>query len=145
MTQLEPIMQPRLFGLIFASASCLVAASPASALICYQVYNRSESIIYQNTYPPVDMSSAGLPAREAMQRRGEHMTFGDIAECPTLEFLTGSGGIDDMGLDKVLAQLPGTGGITPKMGMQGGKVPSSAPAPAAPAAAAPPKASKGTY
>jgi hypothetical protein len=140
-------MRSRILGLILASASLLAAASPASAIICYIVYNRGESVIYQNTYPPVDMSSAGEPAREAMQRRGEHLTFGDINECPTLTYLTGTGGIDDMGVDAVLSNLPGSGGLTPKMGIMGGKAPSpaAAPAAAAPAASTSSKGTKSSY
>ena len=99
-------MQPRLFGTIVAVASCLVAATPAQALICYVVYNRSENVIYQNTYPPVDMSAAGRPQRDAMRARGEHMTFGDVNSCPTVVFVFGSGGSIALNVDDVVAGLP---------------------------------------
>ncbi len=69
-------------------------ASPAHAVICYVVYDHSYNVIYQNTYPPVDMSNAGYPAREAMRARGEHLTFGDVNQCPTVVFLTGVGGVE---------------------------------------------------
>jgi len=73
-------MRPGLFGLILASASCIVAASPAQAIICYVIYDRGENVIYQSTYPPVDMSNAGAPERDALRRRGDHLTFGDVNE-----------------------------------------------------------------
>jgi hypothetical protein len=137
-------MRTRLFASLFAIAVCLSAAAPAQAVICYIVYNKGDSVIYQDTYAPVDMSSAGTPEREAMQRRGEHMTFGDIAECPRLVFLTGTGGVDDMGVDAVLSNLPGTGGITTKMGMMGGKLARDPGTVAAPAATPAAKGAKGS-
>ncbi len=99
-------MRPRLFHLMLASALCVAAAGPADALICYIVYDRNENVIYQNTYPPVDMSNAGLAQREALRARGEHLTFGDIPQCPTLVFLTGVGGMSDIKVDDVVAGFP---------------------------------------
>ena len=99
-------MRPGLLRLIIAIASCIAAASPAHALICYVVYDRSENVIYQSTYPPVDMSNAGYPQREALRARGEHLTFGDSNECPRVVFLTGSGGTSDLRVDEVVTGLP---------------------------------------
>ena len=99
-------MRPGLFGLIVACASCVVAATPAHALICYVVYNRSENIVYQDTYPPVDMSTAGTAQRDAMRARGEHLTFGDVRQCPTVVFQFGQGGTADLRVDEVVAGMP---------------------------------------
>ena len=99
-------MRPGLFGLFVACASCVVAATPAHALICYVVYNRSENIVYQDTYPPVDMSAAGAAQRDAMRARGEHLTFGDVRQCPTVVFLFGQGGSADLRVDEVVAGMP---------------------------------------
>jgi len=99
-------MRPGLFGLIVGCATCVVAATPAQALICYVVYNRSENVVYQNTYPPVDMSNAGQAQRDAMRARGEHMTFGDVRDCPTVVFLFGQGGSMDLRVDEVVAGMP---------------------------------------
>jgi hypothetical protein len=99
-------MVQRLFGTIVAVASCLVAASPAQAIVCYVVYNRAENVIYQDTYPPVDMSSAGTAQRDAMRYRGEHLTFGDVNACPTVVFVFGSGGAMELRVDEVVAGMP---------------------------------------
>ncbi len=99
-------MRPGLIGLILASFAGILAASPAQAVICYVVYDHSSNVIYQNTYPPVDMSNAGYPAREAMRARGEHLTFGDINQCPTVVFLTGGGGMSGVRVDDVVAGMP---------------------------------------
>ena len=51
-------------------------------MICYVIYDRNENVIYQSTYPPLDMSNAGYPQREALRARGEHLTFGDVPQLP---------------------------------------------------------------
>ncbi|HQR10406.1 MAG TPA: hypothetical protein PLW68_03670 [Casimicrobiaceae bacterium] len=99
-------MKPSLSALILAGAAGLFAASAAQAVICYVVYDRGENVIYQNTYPPVDMSSAGMPERDAMRARGEHMTFGDVNTCPTMVFLAGTAGSIAPSLDEVVAGMP---------------------------------------
>jgi hypothetical protein len=99
-------MRPRQFGLILASALCVAAAGPAHAVICYVVYDRNENVVYQNTYPPVDMSNAGLAQRDALRARGEHLTFGDVPQCPNVVFLTGVGGMSDIKVDEVVAGMP---------------------------------------
>jgi hypothetical protein len=135
----EATMRPGLFGLIFASASCVLAASPAQAIMCYVVYDRGENIIYQSTYPPVDMSNAGTPDRDALRRRGEHLTFGDINQCKTVVFL--AGGTSELNVDEVVAGVPAFSGKSPS-GVAG-RTQGTAPASRAPAAA--PKARTGTY
>jgi len=84
--------------------TCLAAATPADALICYVIYDRSENVIYQDTYPPVDMSNAGQAQRDAMRARGEHMTFGDVRNCPTVVFLV-PGGSAELRVDELVAGL----------------------------------------
>ena len=99
-------MRPSLSAMILASATSLFVACPAQAVICYVVYDRGENVIYQSSYAPVDMSSAGLPERESMRARGEHMTFGDVNECPTLTFLAGTAGSIAPSFDEVVGGMP---------------------------------------
>ncbi len=106
-------MRSGLPALILAGMTCIAAATPAHAVICYVIYDRSENIIYQSTYPPMDMSNAGYPERDALRARGEHLTFGDVDKCPTVVFLTGAGGTSDLRVDEVVAgmsarNIPGT-------------------------------------
>ena len=98
-------MRAGLFGLIFVGASCIAAASPAHAIMCYVIYDRSDNIVYQSTYPPMDMSNAGYAQREALRARGQHLTFGDIPKCPTVVFLTGAGGTGNLRVDEVVAGM----------------------------------------
>ena len=121
-------MRSRLFGLVLGAVAFVATASPAHALICYVIYDRNENVIYQSTYPPVDMSSAGYAQRESLRARGEHLTFGDIAQCPTVVFLTGAGGSSELRVDDVVAgmsvrNIPGTSGngmVTTPAGAQVG-------------------------
>jgi hypothetical protein len=121
-------MRSRLFGLVLGAVAYVAAASPAQALICYVIYDRNENVIYQSTYPPLDMSSAGFAQREALRARGEHLTFGDINECPTVVFLTGAGGSSELRVEDVVAgmtvrNIPGTSGagmVTTPAGAQVG-------------------------
>jgi len=98
-------MRRRLFGLILAGAACIAGASPAHAIMCYVVYDRGANVIYQSTYPPMDMSNAGYAEREALRARGEHLTFGDVPKCPTVVFLTGAGGTSELRVDEVVAGM----------------------------------------
>jgi hypothetical protein len=122
-------MRSRLFGLVLGGIASVAAASPAQALICYVIYDRSANVIYQSTYPPLDMSNAGYAQREALRARGEHLTFGDVPNCPTVVFLTGSGGTSELRVDDVVAgmsvrNIPGTsspgGMVTTPAGAQVG-------------------------
>ena len=121
-------MRSRLFGLVFGAVAYVAAAAPAHALICYVIYDRNENVIYQSTYPPLDMSSAGYAQREALRARGEHLTFGDIPQCPTVVFLTGAGGSSELRVEDVVAgmtvrNIPGTSGtgmVTTPAGAQVG-------------------------
>ena len=98
-------MRSGLSSLILAGLACVASATPAHALICYVIYDRSENVIYQSTYPPVDMSNAGYPERDALRARGEHLTFGDVANCPTVVFLTGAGGTSELRVDEVVGGM----------------------------------------
>ena len=97
-------MRSGLPALILAGMTCIAAATPADALICYVIYDRSENVIYQDTYPPVDMSNAGQAQRDAMRARGEHLTFGDVRNCPTVVFLV-PGGSAELRVDDLVAGL----------------------------------------
>jgi hypothetical protein len=136
-------MRSGLPALILAGMTCIAAATPAQAVICYVIYDRNENIIYQSTYPPMDMSSAGYSERDdALRAWGEHLTFGDIDKCPTMVFLTGAGGTSDLRVDEVVAgmsarNIPGTQSTgTAMSGAPGNARSTPARAPAATAAPA---------
>jgi hypothetical protein len=75
-------MCKRLVTFLALSAAAAVAA-PASAVVCYTVLQKDETVIYRGYEPPVDMSMApvAIAAREAMRRRGEYMMVAYPDDC----------------------------------------------------------------
>jgi hypothetical protein len=65
-----------------AAAGVALFANPAAAGPCYVVLDRSDAVIYQSPQPPVDLSTAGAAAREAMRKRGEDLLNFDAENCP---------------------------------------------------------------
>ena len=93
--------------LALAAAACALAfPGAASALTCYMVLDRSDNVIYRDTYPPVDLSDQGAPERERLRRRGEHLIALESDRCPAIEFFTGSAGSPNLQVDQVIAGLP---------------------------------------
>jgi hypothetical protein len=68
--------------------------------------DRNDNVVYRDIVPPVDLSDAGIPAREAMRRRGEFLLFHEAESCPAMEFFTGQAGTVSLSLDQTLAPTP---------------------------------------
>ena len=52
-----------------AAVCALVLAGPAMAVTCYEIIDRTDTVVFRDSRPPVDMSAAGTAAREAMRAR----------------------------------------------------------------------------
>jgi len=118
-----------------------LASGPGSALMCYQIVDRTETLIYQDTFPPVDLSDAGAPQRDQMRVRGEQMIVAESEKCPRLEFFTGNAGSPALSIDAVVAgmnarslQPSGAAGPTGAAGVVSPSGKAMGPAPAARAA-----------
>ncbi len=98
-------MRSSILGLLFAWALCVLPASPAQAITCYLVYDRNDNLIFQDTYPPIDLSDRGTAERDAMYGRGEHLIEMEADHCPTIQFLTGSGGTTALSVDQVVGGM----------------------------------------
>lgn len=83
--------------------AAVLAAPAADAVTCYVVMDRSDNVIYRDIVPPVDLSDAGVSAREAMRMRGEFFLFHEAESCPRIEFFTGSAGSVALTLEQTLA------------------------------------------
>jgi hypothetical protein len=81
-----------------------VAATPAAADPCYVVLDRSDRVIYQGLTPPVDMSSEGTPARDAMRRRGELLEQFDSTRC-TQRSAKEADGKGEESVDQIVSQI----------------------------------------
>jgi len=121
---------------LVGAAFCLLQA-PAQASTCYFVFDRSDTVIYRDAAPPVDMSIRGAPAREAMRQRGEYLLFVDTDRCAPLAFITGPGTPGTLSVDQIVAGYPALATSNPVSGGSsgGGSVGSSAPGSAATKAA----------
>ena len=99
-----------LYRVLIAGAA-LGVAIPVFATPCYAIIDRSDVVIFRNTNTPVDLSSTGAPAREAMRSRGELLVFFEAGRLPVRAQ-------DDVALE-VLAR-PGL-----EVGLEGGEVESA--------------------
>lgn len=116
------------------AVAALAAPTTASALTCYIVLDRSDNLIYRDTFPPIDLSDRGDAEREQMRRRGEHLIAMESDRCPTLEFFLGNAGTPNLNIDQVVAGMPvrntvGAAGGAPSGGTSAGATaPSQRPA-----------------
>ena len=93
--------------LAFITALIAAYSAGAQAFTCYQLFDRSDNVIYRSTLPPVDMSMDGDQAREALRARGDYLMFVDFDKCPEVEFRFGEAGNRDLSIESVVE------GITP--------------------------------
>ena len=137
-------MRSTIRRLLLAGAALALPSAPAQAITCYLVYDRNDNAVFQDTYPPIDLSDRGTVERAAMYKRGEHLIVMESDRCPTIQFFTGSGGTTALSVDEVVggmrptAAAAGSGSGAPGRTSATGK---TAPA-KAPASAAKPSGSK---
>jgi len=72
--------------------AALLASPDAAAVTCYIILDRNDNVVYQDIYPPVDLSDAGDAERKAMRARNEHMIAMESDRCAPLEFVPGGAG-----------------------------------------------------
>jgi hypothetical protein len=119
---------------IVAAFGC---SATAHALTCHIVLDRSDTMLYRDSVPPVDLSERGRPARTAMRQRGEFLLVMESDQCARFVAATGAPGSSGATVDEIVAGLrsyPGaasTGGV-----MSSARLPSASPAAAAPSAPA---------
>jgi hypothetical protein len=87
-------MHARIRLSLLAAATLLAASAPVSAFNCYAIVDRSNEVVYQGVFSPVDLSDDGAPARAAMRARGQQLIAMDTDNCPAIDRarVTGQGG-----------------------------------------------------
>ncbi len=138
---------PLLSAAIVAAFSC---SATAYALTCHIVLDRSDTVVYRDIVPPVDLSERGRVARAAMRQRGEFLLMMESDQCTRFVAPTGAAGAGGASVDEIVAGLrsyPGSAGGGGVMSSGAGVMSSarastgSAPAvPSPPAAPSPPGA-----
>ena len=91
LTVVEAVMSGRWMCAFVVGAALGAAAVPALAGTCYEVIDRNGVVIVRDTSTPVDLSTAGAPARDAMRSRGELLVIFDVDTCVVLGRATPTG------------------------------------------------------
>jgi hypothetical protein len=120
---------------VVAACSC---SATAYALTCHIVLDRSDTILYRDIVPPVDLSERGRTDRAAMRRRGEFLLMMESDQCEKFVATSATAGSAGASVDDIVAGLrsypgAGVGGVTSSGGRSG-----AGPAAPSAAAAAPP-------
>jgi hypothetical protein len=101
---------PLLSAAIVAAFSC---SATAYALTCHIVLDRSDTVVYRDIVPPVDLSERGRVARAAMRQRGEFLLMMESDQCTRFVAPTGAAGAGGATVDEIVAGLrsyPGSAG-----------------------------------
>ena len=93
---------PLLSAAIVATFSCSAAAY---ALTCHIVLDRTDTVVYRDTVPPVDLSERGRVARAAMRQRGEFLLMMESDQCTRFVAPTGAAGAGGATVDEIVAGL----------------------------------------
>jgi hypothetical protein len=77
-----------------ALASLAAAVTPAVAVNCYAVVDRTNEVIYQDTVAPIDLSDEGDAARDALRAKGQQLITMNTERCPAIDRarIAGNGG-----------------------------------------------------
>ena len=84
-------MNRRLFSAFVIGVALCAAAMPALAVTCYEVIDRTNTVIFRDSQTPVDLSAAGAPLRDAMYKRGEQLVIYDTDKCSVIRQATTGG------------------------------------------------------
>lgn len=133
-----------------AIVATLSWSATAYALTCHIVLDRSDTVVYRDIVPPVDLSERGRADRAALRQRGEFLLMMESDQCTRFVAPTGAAGAGGASVDEIVAGLrsyPGSAGGGGVMSSGPGVMSSarastgSAPAvPSPPAAPSPPGA-----
>jgi hypothetical protein len=115
-------MQIRKLAAIVGLAA-LGATPSASAITCYLILDRTDTVVYRDSAPPFDLSEAESAQRMALRQRGHHLLIAEFDNCYSVGYVTTTGG-GTASVDEIVMQLkpaigttvgkssyvPGTGG-----------------------------------
>jgi hypothetical protein len=99
--------------LAFVGTLLALLAGPSEAFTCYIILDRTDTVVYRDLYPPVDMSAPGPrgeAAREQLRLRGQFLMFIETDRCAATtasNAYTGSGAAT---IQEILAVIPNVGG-----------------------------------
>ena len=113
-------MHRRILAFSLACTAGAFLAAPASAVTCYRVIDRNDNVVYQDIYPPVDLSDGGAAERDVLRSRGEHLMAMEVDRCPMLQFLTGDAGGQRLDFERTYDEaVPRSAKVAPKDASRG--------------------------
>ena len=113
-------MRRTILAFALAGAAGTFIAAPASAVTCYRLLDRNDNVVYQDIYPPVDLSDAGAAERKVLRSRGEHLIAMEADRCPMLQFLMGDAGGQRLDFDQISeGTVPRDARVAPKDASRG--------------------------
>jgi hypothetical protein len=106
-----------------ATLAALAGAQPASAITCYLIFDRTDTVVYRDSAPPFDLTETESPQRAALRQRGQHLLIAEFDNCRSVGYVTTASG-GTVSVDEIVMQLkpaidtsvgkpnytPGTGG-----------------------------------
>jgi hypothetical protein len=101
---METAMRARAFAVI-AGLAALTLAGGAAAMPCYLIIDRNDIVIFRDTSPPFDLSTANAPERAAMRKRGEHLLVADFDKCNAVGYISATTGGTTATVDEIVMQL----------------------------------------
>jgi hypothetical protein len=131
---------PLLSAAIVAAFSC---SATAYALTCHIVLDRTDTVVYRDIVPPVDLSERGRADRAALRQRGEFLLMMESDQCTRFVAPTGAAGAGGASVDEIVAGLrsyPGSAGGGGVMSSARASTGSAPAVPSPPAAPSPPGA-----
>ena len=118
-------MHRTILAFALAGAAGALIAAPASAVTCYRLFDRNDNVVYQDIYPPVDLSDSGAAERDVLRSRGEHLIAMEVDRCPMLQFLTGEAGGQRLDFDRTYDEpVPRAAKVPPPKDTSRGTAPS---------------------
>ena len=129
---------------IAAGLLALCAASLAVAAPCYVILDRNDVVVYRDTAPPFDLSTAGASDQAMLRKRGQHLLIAEFDQCNAVGYISPTTGATTATVDEIVMQLKpaigtsvgnssgsstsgATGGVT---GSRAAPAPAAVPAPA---------------
>jgi len=125
------MVKARTRALLVTAITMIVAASEASAMTCYTLFDRNDSVLYRGTFPPIDMSPDGDAQRDAMRAQGQFLVFAEADACYPVEYRFGEAGSKNLSIENII------GGIRPMNATRTGLPASGATRTGAPAVGSP--------
>jgi hypothetical protein len=105
----EIAMQKSKCALFALAVVAATAAGTANAVNCYIVLDSKNAVVYQDVFPPVDMSEQGDAARAAIRQRGQFLMMMDALQCPRLIAASGPSGAPAT-VEQIVAGMRSYGG-----------------------------------